>query len=88
MNGRVCNTEENFGDKVSNATAGDDRFKITSEKCVQVPCLQCNQEEADTGLLLHPAHAAKDGFEVIMLMLRRYRCVTGFVKRGLPIYQL
>ena len=34
---------------------------------MQVPCLQCNQEEADGCLLLHTAHAAKDGYQAVVI---------------------
>ena len=44
-----------------------DCFIITSEECVQVLFLRCNQEEADTHLLLHSAHATKDGFEAVVI---------------------
>jgi len=49
------------------ATTGKECFKITSDECKQVPSLQCNQEEADTRLLLHAAHAAKDGFKAVVI---------------------
>ena len=38
---------EQLGDKVLYATVSEVCFKITSEECMQVPYLQCNQEEAD-----------------------------------------
>ena len=42
-------------------------FKITSEECVQVPCLQRNEEEADGCLLLHATHAANDGCQAVVI---------------------
>ena len=43
------------------ATISEVCFKITSEECVQVPCLQCNQEEADGCL------ATKDGYQAVVI---------------------
>ena len=34
---------------------------------MQVPCLQCNQEEADGCLLLHATHAANDGCQAVVI---------------------
>jgi len=81
---------ENLGEKILHVTIGEVCLKITSEECVQVPCLQCNQEEADGRLLLHAAHAAKDGFQAavicsedtdVFIMLAFHDAI------GVPLYQ-
>ena len=33
---------------------------------MQVPALQCHQEEADGRLLLHAAHAANEGYQAVV----------------------
>lgn len=42
-------------------------WKITSERNDQVPELSSSQEEADTRLLLHASHAAKEGYEAVVV---------------------
>ena len=58
---------EQQGEKVLYASIREVCFKFTSDECVQVPCLQCNQEEADGCLLLHAAHAANDGCQTVVI---------------------
>ena len=64
---RSTQQREQQGEKVLYASIREVCFKITSEECVQVPCLQCNQEEADGRLLLHATHAANDGYQAIVI---------------------
>lgn len=42
-------------------------FKITRDQWAEVECLQSNQEEADTRMILHAAHAAKEGYKAVIV---------------------
>ena len=64
---RSTQHREQLGEKVLYATVSEVCLKITSEECVQVPCLQCNQEKADGYLLLHATHTAKDGYQAVVI---------------------
>jgi len=55
-----------LGEKILYAINGE-CFKIASDGCIQLPSLQCNQEKVDIRLLLHAAHAAKDGFQAVVI---------------------
>ena len=69
-----------LGENILYATIGEECFKITSDiSCIQVASLQCNQEEADTRLLLHTAHVAKDGFSGSGYLFGRYRCFYNLI---------
>ena len=47
-------------------TVAEIYHRITSEDRRECPSLPCSQEEADRYLLLHAAHAAKEGFEAVV----------------------
>ena len=53
--------------KVLYVTSEKECWKITSERNDQVPELSSSQEEADTRLLLHASHAAKEGYEAVVV---------------------
>ncbi|KAL7386837.1 hypothetical protein ABVT39_014532 [Epinephelus coioides] len=40
---------------------------ITKDHWAEVECLQSNQEEADTRIILHAAHAAKEGYSAVVV---------------------
>jgi len=42
-------------------------FRLTGVRCLEVPELQCWQEEADGRMLLHAHHAVKEGYEAVVL---------------------
>ena len=54
---RKVQCRDKLQEKVLYATVGDKCYKITSQDSVEVPALQCHQEEADGRLLLHAVHA-------------------------------
>ena len=58
---------EKLHGEVLYTTADDKCFKITSQGSVEVPALQCHQEEADGRLLLHAAHAAREGYQGVVI---------------------
>ena len=41
---------------------------ITKDKWEEVACLQSNQEEADTRIILHSAHAAEEGYKAVVVV--------------------
>ena len=46
----------------------DDKcYRITSHGSVEVPALQCHQEEADGRLLFHATHAAREGYQAVVI---------------------
>ena len=46
----------------------DDKcYRITSHGSVEVPALQCHQEEADGCLLFHATHAAREGYQAVVI---------------------
>ena len=46
----------------------DDKcYRITSHGSVEVPALQCHQEEADGFLLFHASHAAREGYQAVVI---------------------
>ena len=49
------------------ATVDNKCYRISSQGSDEVPLLQCNQEEADGRLLLHAAHAAREGYEAVVI---------------------
>ncbi len=52
--------------KVLYVTVDDKCYRITSQGSVEVPALQCSQEEADGQLLLHAVHAARECEAVVV----------------------
>ena len=59
---RKAHCREKLQNKVLYATVDDKCYKINSQDSKEVPVLQCKQEEADGRLLLHAAHAARQGY--------------------------
>ena len=57
---------ETYG-KVLYTTVGKKCYKITSQGCEEVQALQCQQEEADGRLLFHAVHAAREGYQNILI---------------------
>ena len=55
---------EKLHGKVLYATVDD---KCTSHGGVEVPALQCHQEEADRCLLFHATHAAREGYQAVVI---------------------
>ena len=53
--------------KVLYVTPGKDCIRIDSDATREVEELVSNQEEADSRLLFHAAHAAKEGYENIVM---------------------
>ena len=53
--------------KVLYVTSEKECWKITSARNDQVPELSSSQEEADTRLLLHAPHAAKEGYKAVVV---------------------
>ena len=41
---------------------------INAQGCKAIPQLESSQEEADTRILLHSAHAAMSGFEAVVIV--------------------
>ena len=58
---------ERLGDKILYVTVSETCYRNTSEDNNECPSLQCSQEEADGRLLLHAAHAAKEGYEAVVI---------------------
>ena len=56
-----------LGAKVMYVTVGDKCYRITSQGSVDVPALQCHQEEADGRLLLHATHTAREGYQAVVI---------------------
>ena len=53
--------------RVLYATVDDKCYRITSHGSVEVPALQCHQEEADGRLLFHAIHAAREGYQAVVI---------------------
>ena len=53
--------------KVLYATAKEKCYRITAEGSSEVQALQCKQEEADGRLILHAAHASKQGYGRVVI---------------------
>lgn len=58
---------ERLHGKVMYATCDNRCWKITEEDSVEVLELSSCQEEADTRLLLHAAHASQEGYEAVVI---------------------
>ena len=54
-------------EKVLYATVDDKCYKITSQGSMEEQALQCHQEEADGRLLLHVSHAARQGYQAVVI---------------------
>jgi hypothetical protein len=64
---RKTGCREKLQEKVLYATVKDTCYRITSRSSEEVPALQCQQEEADGRLLLHAAHAAREGYQAVVI---------------------
>ena len=65
-------------------TANDKSFKLTLQGDVEVPALQCHQEEADGRLLFHANHAARKGYQAVVICAEDTAGADlGFLKGGL-----
>ena len=53
--------------RVLYATVDDKCYRITSHGSVEVPALQCHQEEADGRLLFHAIYAAREGYQAVVI---------------------
>ena len=67
MNGGNHNTDKGMHGKVLHATVNDKRYQITSQGSKKVTSFQCQQEELDGRLLLHAAHAAREGYQAVVI---------------------
>lgn len=56
-----------LGDKILYATCEDHCFKITKDNWEAIAELKSTHEEADTRVLLHAAHVAKDGYKAAVI---------------------
>ena len=45
----------------------DKQLNVTSEHCTEVAVMQTNQEEDDTRIILHAAHAAEEGYGAVVV---------------------
>lgn len=57
---------DRLGTKTMFVTRGSKCFKITSTSSTEITALLCSQEEADTRMILHAAHAAEEFGYVIL----------------------
>ena len=64
---RKAQYRERLHGKVLYATVDDKCYRITSHGSVEVPALQCHQEEADGRLLFHATHAAREGYQAVVI---------------------
>lgn len=81
---------EKLQGKVLYVTVDDKCYRITSltsQGSVEVPALQCNQEEADGQLLLHAVHAARECEAVVIYSEDTdvFMCLAFHV--GAPLFQ-
>ena len=53
--------------KILYVTDRDKCYRITCKGSMEVPSLQCHQEEADGCLLLHATHAANEGYQAVVI---------------------
>ena len=58
---------EKLNGKVLYIAVDNKCYKITSQGSEEVQALQCQQEEADGRLLFHAVHAARDGYQNILI---------------------
>lgn len=54
-------------EKILYASVNDKCYRITSRDSEEISALQCQQEEADGRLLLHAAHAAREGYQSVVI---------------------
>ena len=82
---------EKLQDKILYTTVDDKCYKITSRGSEEVPELQCQQEEADGRLLFHAVHAARQGYQAIVICAEDtdvfIMCLAFHDKIGVPLFQ-
>ena len=78
-------------DKILYVTCEEQCHKITSEYVKEVHELKSSQEEADTRLLLHAAHAGRDGYEAAVIVSEDtdvfVLCLAFQTRITCPLYQ-
>ena len=82
---------EKLNGKVLYTTVDGKCYKITSRGSEEVPDLQCQQEEADGRLLLHAVHAAREGYQSVVICAEDtdvfIMCLAFHDKIGAPLFQ-
>ena len=82
---------EKLQDKILYTTVDDKCYKITSRGSEEVPELQCQQEEADGRLLFHAVHAARQGYQAIVICAEDtdvfIMCLAFHDKIWVPLFQ-
>ena len=64
---KTPNLREKLNDKQIYVASEDTGLHITNEQWAGVAGLQSNQEEADTRIILHAAHAAEQGYRAVVV---------------------
>ena len=67
ITGVNCLADQRLQHKTLYVTCGKRCYKLTTESAKEEEELQLDQEEADTRLLLHARHAAKEPFNAIVI---------------------
>ena len=77
--------------KILYVTANDKCFRLTLQGDAEVPALQCHQEEADGRLLFYANHAAREGYQTVVICAENtdvFLLSLAFHDRiGVPLYQ-
>ena len=82
--------ERSYRVKFFYMTVNNKCYRITSQGSVEVPALQCHQEEADGQLLLHAVHAARECEAVVICSEDTdvfIMCLAFHDKVGAPLFQ-
>ena len=64
---KTPNLRETLNDKQLYVASEETCLRITNEQWREVASLQSNQEEADTRIILHEAHAAEEGYRAVVV---------------------
>jgi len=82
---------EKLHEKILYVTVDDKCYRITSQGSEEVPDLQCQQEEADGRLLFHAVHAAREGYQAVVICAEDtdvfIMCLAFHDKIGAPLFQ-
>ena len=65
--GRVEDTQSEGNDRQLYVASEETCLHITNEQWAEVAGLSSNQEEADTRIILHAAHAAEEGYRAVVV---------------------
>lgn len=65
---KTTKLREKLKDKQLYVASEENCLHITKDKWEEVACLQSNQEEADTRIILHAAHAAEEGYKAVAVV--------------------